>query len=204
MKKKTVALLLALVLAFGAAVGGTVAYLTSTDSVTNTFTVGKVEITLDEAKVDEYGNPVDASGNKVSTVADAPRVDANTYKLIPGHEYTKDPTVHFAADSEASYLFVKIEDGLAAIEAATTIADQITANGWTALTGMTGVYYKSVGANTGTAAVDYAVFGSFKLTDTAAVADYANAKVVVTAYAVQADGFDSATAAWVATFGANS
>ena len=34
---------------------GTMAYLTSTKSVTNTFTVGDVEIKLDEAVVDEYG-----------------------------------------------------------------------------------------------------------------------------------------------------
>ena len=58
-------------------VGATVAYLTSVDSVTNTFTVGKVAITLDEAKVTEYGVAVEG----------AARVKANTYKLIPGHEY---------------------------------------------------------------------------------------------------------------------
>ena len=73
-------------------VGATVAYLTSTDSVTNTFTVGKVAITLDEAQVTEYGVAVEG----------ADRVKTNTYKLIPGHEYKKDPTVHFAAGSEAS------------------------------------------------------------------------------------------------------
>ena len=39
-------------------VGATVAYLTSTDTVTNTFTVGQVAITLDEAKVDMYGDAV--------------------------------------------------------------------------------------------------------------------------------------------------
>ena len=34
-------------------VGATLAYLTSTDTVKNTFTVGKVAITLDEVNVDE-------------------------------------------------------------------------------------------------------------------------------------------------------
>lgn len=172
-------------------VGATVAYLTSTDSVTNTFTVGKVAITLDEAKVTEYGVAVE----------DADRVKENIYKLIPGHSYKKDPTVHFAADSEASYLFVKVEDGIASIEAATTIADQITAKGWTALTGVDGVYYKSVGANTTSAAIDYVVFENFTLTDTANVSAYENATIKVTAYAVQADGFADAKAAWEATFG---
>ena len=41
-----------------ASVFGTMAYLTSTDTVTNTFTVGKVAIKLDEAKVNTDGTPV--------------------------------------------------------------------------------------------------------------------------------------------------
>lgn len=167
-------------------VGATVAYLTSADSVTNTFTIGKVAITLDEAKVNEYGDEVEG----------AARVKNNTYKLIPGHEYTKDPTVHFAAGSEASWLFVKVEDGIADIEADTKIAAQITANGWTALAGETGVYYKSVGANTTKDAIDYVVFENFTLTDTADVSAYKDKTIKVTAYAVQADGFKAEADAW--------
>lgn len=53
--KKTLTVIIALVLVVVMSVAGTVAYLTSSDTVTNTFTVGNVEITLDEAKVDEYG-----------------------------------------------------------------------------------------------------------------------------------------------------
>lgn len=191
MKKKLMTVL-AIVLVIAMSVAGTYAYLTSKAEVKNTFTVGNIAITLDEAKVDEYG----------VAVADAARVDANTYKLIPGHSYTKDPTVHFAAGSEASYLFVKVVDQISAIEADTTVAAQIAANGWTKLDGVDNVYYKSVTANTGDEAVDYAVFGSFKLTDNAAVASYADKTITVTAYAVQADGFDTASAAWNATFGA--
>ena len=72
-----------------ASVLGTMAFLTSKDKVNNTFTVGNVAITLDEAKVTDAGNPVEG----------ADRVKANIYKLIPGHEYTKDPTVHVTANS---------------------------------------------------------------------------------------------------------
>lgn len=46
------------VLLVAASVMGTLAYLTSTDTVKNTFTVGKVAITLDEAEVTEYGEAV--------------------------------------------------------------------------------------------------------------------------------------------------
>ena len=190
--KKTLTVLLALVLVIAMSVAGTMAYLTSTDSVTNSFTVGKVAITLDEAKVNEYGElDVTATG----------RVKANEYKLIPGHSYTKDPIIHVAADSEDCYLFVKVEDGLAGIEAATTIADQLKANNWKAVEGVANVYVYAKGTDAKTAvpasktATDVPVFGSFTLTGTASVADYANKQIKVTAYAIQADGFDGKTPA---------
>ena len=189
-KTKTKALLLSLcaVLLVAASVFTTLAFLKSSDSVKNTFTVGKVAITLDEAKVDEYG--------AVDTKAD--RVKENTYKLIPGHEYTKDPTVHFAADSEASYLFVKVENGLSAIEAGTRIEAQILANEWMKLDGVDGVYYKKVDANDTSAVKDYAVFSTFTLAENADVSLYGSAEINITAYAIQSDGFDTAAKAWTA------
>lgn len=95
MKTKSKALLLTLcaVLLIAASVLGTMAYLTSTDTVTNTFTVGKVEIKLDETDVT---NPT------------GPRVTANSYKLMPGTTYTKDPTVTVKAGSEESYVRMKV------------------------------------------------------------------------------------------------
>lgn len=187
MKKKLMTVL-ALVLVIAMSVAGTYAYLTSQAQVKNTFTVGKVAITLDEAKVNEYG-VVDNN---------APRCNANEYKLMPGHEYTKDPTVHFQAKSEASYLFVKVENGISAIEAAgnNTIAKQIEDNGWTALDGVTNVYYKQVDANTTENAIDYPIFGSFKIADNASTTGYDNANITVTAYAIQADGMTNAADAW--------
>ena len=99
MKKTSKALLLTLcaVLLVAASVMGTMAYLTSTDEVVNTFTVGKVAIKLDEAKVDAAGAPV---GNE--------RVKANAYKLLPGHTYTKDPTVTVLKDSSDAYVRLKV------------------------------------------------------------------------------------------------
>lgn len=56
-KTKTKALLMSLcaVLLVAASVLGTMAYLTDSKDVKNTFTVGNVAIKLDEAKVDENG-----------------------------------------------------------------------------------------------------------------------------------------------------
>ncbi len=100
MKTKSKALLLTLcaVLLIAASVLGTMAYLTSSAEVKNTFTVGKVEIKLDEAKVNADGIPVEG----------AARVTANSYKLMPGTTYTKDPTVTVKAGSEESYVRMKV------------------------------------------------------------------------------------------------
>ena len=100
MKTKSKALLLTLcaVLLVAASVLGTVAFLTSTASVENTFTVGSVKIRLDEAKVKEDGKPVEG----------AARVTENSYKLMPGHTYTKDPTVTVEKGSESSYVRMKV------------------------------------------------------------------------------------------------
>ena len=100
MKTKSKALLLTLcaVLLVAASVMGTMAYLTSTDKVENTFTVGNVTIKLDEAKVNTDGTLVEG----------AARVKANSYKLLPGHTYTKDPTVTVIKGSESSYVRMKV------------------------------------------------------------------------------------------------
>lgn len=99
-KTKTKALLMSLcaVLLVAASVLGTMAYLTSNDKVKNTFTVGNVSIKLDEAKVTTDGKVVEG----------ADRVKANEYKLLPGHTYTKDPTVTVLNPSVDSYVRMKV------------------------------------------------------------------------------------------------
>lgn len=182
------------VLLVSVSVSATLAYLTSTTGVvTNTFTVGSVSITLDEYKVDAYG----VADTTVS------RVTENTYKLLPGHTYTKDPTVHVAKGSEVCYLFVKVENEIATIEDATTIADQMTAKGWTALgADYPNIYYYNVTVDARTAEddVDVIVFENFKIKSDANVSDYNGKTVKITAYAIQADGFGESNFAdiWVA------
>lgn len=76
---------------------GTLAYLTDKDQAVNTFTVGKVDIDLDETDVDTDGKP---------TNKERERDKANEYHLIPGQTYTKDPTVTVKKGSEASYIYM--------------------------------------------------------------------------------------------------
>lgn len=77
---------------------GTLAYLTDTDYNVNTFTVGRVGITLDEAKVNPDGTPV----------AGADRVKENNYHLLPGQTYIKDPTITVNAGSEEAYVRILV------------------------------------------------------------------------------------------------
>lgn len=212
MKTKSKALLLTLcaVLLVAASILGTMAYLTSTAKVENTFTVGNVAITLDEDQVDTDGKGLDVEANK--------RVKANSYKLMPGHEYDKDPTIHVAAGSEDCYLFVKVENGIANIEAG-TIASQMANHRWFALgdenypniyvygtkktvNEVEGIYPETVKAKN-----DVHVFDNFQIkgdVENIELANYDQKTIVVTAYAVQKDGFDETPAAlvWARTFGA--
>lgn len=184
--RKIIGLVLAAVLLVSVSVMGTIAYLTAEDTVTNTFTVGSVAIVLDEAKVDENGQKLE--GGK--------RVDANTYKLLPGHKYDKDPTIHVDGGSEDCWLFVKVENGLAAIEADTTIAAQMGDKGWTLVEGTTNIYGR---AEASKANDEIVVFENFTIKGDVvndALAAYADKTIVVTAYAIQQDGFATAKAAW--------
>lgn len=192
MKKAKKVLLLALcaVLLVGATIAGTLAFLTDTDEVKNTFTVGKIDITLDEAVVNEYGVPVEGAG----------RVQENKYKLIPGKTYVKDPEIHVSANSEDSYIFVRIQNGLATYEAAggTTIAKQMEAKGWQAVSGTIDVFYKEYAKNT--AVVDIEVFDSFTIASSHEMGDVWNdaedVEIIITAYAIQREIMTSVEAAW--------
>lgn len=192
MKTKSKALLMTLcaVLLVAASVLGTMAYLTSQDSVKNTFSIGKIAITLDEAQVDADGKALE----------NVDRVKTNNYKLMPGHAYDKDPTVHVKKDSEDAYIFVKVENGISAFEAEKTIAKQITTdNGWTDLPGVANVYYKEY-TKDATQDVNLVVFSNFTIADGAEKItgwnNATNANITITAYAIQKDGFNDAKAAW--------
>ena len=200
-RSKALLLILCAMLLLIASALGTVAYLTVQDTVKNTFSVGKVDATLIEGSAGKRSMRARSTG--------AP-VDENDHILMPGHTYTKDYTIHVDAVSEDSYIFVKVENGIASYEAASsaeeggyrTIADQITDNGWTALESAADVYYREYTKSS--AGSDFAVFDTFKIADNANdVESWGNcdAQVAVTAYAVQKDGFDTASAAWMATFG---
>lgn len=216
--KKAMLMTLCAIILVVATVFGTMAYLTSTDKVENTFTVGNVKITLDEAKVDTDGSPVTG----------AARVRENSYKLMPGHTYTKDPTIHVADASEDCFIRAKVTLTNADkwIEIATKYADNKVENiikgtddniWWvsqpavdeTANTVTYTFVYKNeshtdeLGKRIWTSAdgndlvlfKEIAIPGGLTNDELAAVG---SSKITVVAEAIQADGFDDAAKAWEA------
>ena len=209
MKTRSKALLLTLcaVVLVIATVFGTMAYLTSTDEVTNTFTVGQVKIKLDEAKANPDG----------SLVANADRVKANSYKLLPGHTYNKDPMVTVLSGSEASYIKMTVTfskaSALDAIFAPTgadmtSIFNGYDSTNWIAKGNTEDTakntrtyefwYKEAIGAPTADVALD-ALFDSITVPGTITneqLATIEGMTITVNAYAIQADGFANAEAAW--------
>lgn len=175
---KLVVAMLAVTLLIGCAIGGTVAWLTATtDSVVNTFTYGDINITLTENK------PADRQA-----------------KIIPGVDIEKDPKVTVKANSEACWLFVKVEESGKFVENKVTYSID---TGWTQGDGTNipaNVYYRQVGAVTEN--TDFAVLKDNMVTvsDTLTKEDIksiaTNPTLTFTAYAVQKDGFNAAAAAW--------
>lgn len=178
MKKKLIALTAAFLLVIGAAVAGTVAWLTAkTQTEVNTFTVGNIAIELKETTSD--------------------------YKMVPGQTIAKDPKVSVKAGSEACWLFVKVEESANLDDFISyTIAD-----GWTELTGVagvSGVYYRTVAADA--TEREFSVLANDKVTvkDTVTKADMdaivnktaAEPTLTFTAYAVQKAGITSVADAW--------
>lgn len=185
---KTVLMSISIVLVLCSIISGTVAWLiTKTEPVINTFTYGDVNITLTESDTgDGDNNP-----------------NTNTYSMVPGNKITKDPLITVKKDSEDCWLFVKLEKSIdpAAFD---SFMEYEVEDGWIALNGAQGVYYREV-----VKADDDQTFFVIK-DNTVTVKDTVTKEMLnglseyptlsVTAYAVQRDAkleaIDTAAEAW--------
>ncbi len=128
MRKRSIALVLAVFALMLGSVFGTLAWLTAqSKTVTNTFTTSDITVTLQETTGD-------------------------TYKMVPGREIDKNPKVTVKEDSEPCYLFVQLEKS----SNFDTYLTYKTADGWTQLedeggTSVQGVYYRKITTEMGTA-----------------------------------------------------
>lgn len=181
MRRMLFTLALVLVVAV-ASVGGTIAWLTATtEPVVNTFTYGNINIDLTETK------PVNRQA-----------------KIIPGVDIEKDPKVTVKANSEACWLFVKVEEaGMFVTDKVTYEVDTTANTGWTKLTGVDGVtnvWYREVDAVT--ADTSFYVLKGNKVTVSEDLTKNdikditTKPTLTFTAYAVQKDNVDSAADAW--------
>ena len=192
---KTLIAVLALVLVIGCAVGGTAAWLAAkSDSIVSTFTYGNINITLTETTPEK--EPV---------------------KIIPGIDIEKDPKVTVEANSEACWLFVKVDE---ANWPTFTETDNTTKkvsyavvddeNGWKKLEKAEGdnVYYREVDAVTADTGF-YVLKGNdtykngvvtvsknLTKTEVNSITEGTKPSLTFTAYAVQRDGIDTAADAW--------
>lgn len=121
MRKRSIALVLAVFALMIGSVFGTLAWLTDqSDTVTNTFTASNITVELKETT-------------------------GKTYKMIPGCGITKDPTATVKAGSEPCYLFVQLEKSTNF----DTYLTYEMAEGWTQLEDeqgqeIAGVYYRRI------------------------------------------------------------
>ncbi len=177
---KALVALLALVLVIGCSLGGTLAWLVDkTNTVTNTFTVGDINITLSETT-------------------------GNDYMILPGVNILKDPKVTVEANSEACWLFVQVKEDNWPVFNGVRKADYQPADGWKPLDeeNHPGVYYRDVDAATAEKGVAYGVLLNNEVTvsDTLTKAEIngitTKPQLTITAYAVQKEGVATVEQAW--------
>ena len=156
-----------------ALVSTTTALLTaSSGPLENTFTIGKVEISLTETT-------------------------GGIYQLIPGKEITKDPIVTVAGESEDCWLFIKVSK----TEYFDEYIEYEISDGWTLLGGFDGIYYREVIKSVGGAQFgilkNNVVTVKDTLTEEKMTAITPPPVMTFKAYAVQSHSIETAYDAWM-------
>ena len=198
-KKKIIIASLVLLLVF--AVGGAIAYFTDTDTKTNTFTIGNVDISLTEAN----WSTTDANNNNVPDAAE---------NVVPGQSIPKDPVIKNESTTNPAYVFAKV---VVPCTTATSPATPVEIfsytpvnSAWTELSSAavactsggtaTHVYYygtnntlSSLAANTAAPALFTSITVSSQVTGANSEGLTGNKNVVVTGYGIQTQGLASTT-----------
>lgn len=182
----SVFVMLALTMVVGCAVDGTVAWLVSeSESSVSTFTLGDINIKL--------------TGES----------ESQPLKIIPGVDIKRSLKVTVEPNSEACWLFVKVEgtnwshfpdaNGTAKVSYSVDVQ-----NGWIALNDHPGVYYREVSAEAAQRGDAYDVNCNVTVSqmltkaEVNSIAAGTQPRLSFTAYAVQRDGIGDAATAWAA------
>ncbi len=94
-KRKTMIAAIILLLVF--IVGGAIAYFTDTDDVTNTFTIGDVDIEVEESLWEAL------------TDTDSNGIPDDAQDMMPGESVAKDPKINNLSTTNPAYVFMKVE-----------------------------------------------------------------------------------------------
>jgi len=190
---KPLAVLLALTLLVGCAIGGTIAWLTAnTGAVENTFTVGDINITIAETDVDEDGSTL-----------------KNAYKIVPGGSADKDQTITVVKKSEDCYVYAYVENNVQLNNGTTVATLDINTTNWVKVgesDNKTVYRYKAVVAYNETQDQPLPVFSKVTYADTITkgnIAELTNDQIIVKGYAHQSANTSMAVAdaAAIAAFG---
>ena len=139
--------------------GSTAAWLVGRATVSNTFTVGNISISLIETTGSEY-------------------------PLVPGTTVAKDPKVTVYGGSEECWLFVKIDNKLGE----TVTIDGLEKNGWSPVDGHAGYYMYAYAVGAGTVVPVFDSVTCDSNLDGAALLAVDGQNITVTAFAVQSEG----------------
>ena len=183
----SVFVMLALTMVVGCAVDGTVAWLVSeSESSVSTFTLGDINIKL--------------TGES----------ESQPLKIIPGVEITRSLKVTVDPNSEACWLFVKVEetnwpDFKKTDETTRKVSYSVNVpNDWKALDNYPGVYYREVSAENAKTGMVYDVNCNVTVSqmltkaEVNSIASGTQPQLSFTAYAVQRYSFEDAAKAWEA------
>lgn len=182
MRYKRIGIIVLAVILVCFAAGGTLAWLSdSSGPVKNTFTVGNIDIDLNETT-------------------------GTDYKMVPGNTIAKDPKVTVKGGSEACWLFVKIEEIFPPALSSYTFNQFITyqlADGWAPLDNVSGVYYMEIPADESDQPF-YVLKGNQVTVPDTVTKEMMDAlekaeklpELTFTAYAIQKDNITSAADAW--------
>lgn len=179
--KKIAAVLLAVVLLVGCTIGGTLAWLSAqTNEVTNTFTVGKITITLAETT-------------------------GESYKIVPGSTEDKDPKITVAQGSEKCYVYALVTNNVKLTDGTVGAQTNIDTTQWEAIkTSDNKTLYRYIGTNAtnsivnaSSAAVECPVFTQVTYADTiteGTITQLDGKTIVIDAFAHQSDNTTQAVA----------
>lgn len=201
-KKKNILSLSLIVALLAVIVGGTYAYFSdTTEQATNTFTVGNVDIKLKETPTANGGRDK-AEGKEPEEITK--EFTGNEYHLVPGVKYHKDPQVTVTKGSEDSYVFIKVEINNDFVELLSQGEYKVNEVNWTPLSEplSENIYYRKVNKNDTLRTFDVLNTNTFIINSGLDNAHFkhfnpqTNDLMTVTAYAIQAEGFEDADAAW--------